>query len=99
MKYYSEELKKFYDSADACEEAEKKFEEEVAAAEAKRKELAEKRSIRAKEVEDAYAALNEARKTYREKLSAFTKDYGSFHMTIKGLEEDPLQLFTDFFKF
>jgi phage I-like protein len=99
MKYYSEELKKFYDSAEECSDAEKKFEEEMFAAETKRKALAEKRSARAEEVEQAYAALSDARKTYYDKLNEFVKDYGSFHMSIKGVDEDPFQFFTEFFKF
>ena len=68
-----------------CSEAKKKAEEE-----AKRKELAETRKARAKEIEDAYKHANEL-------LNAFVKDYGSFHMTIRN-QEAPSP-FEDLFRF
>lgn len=71
MKYYSETLKKLFDTTEDLKNAEAKHAESIAAAEKKRAE----RSARAKEVEDAY-------KAYKKLLDAFVKDYGSFHMTI-----------------
>ena len=102
MKYYSEKLKKFYESEDEC-----KHDEEIAAekerAEEKRKtELATTRKARAKEIEEAYHAIMDAREKYDNLLTEFVKDYGSFHMSIsephKSLEPWK-DLFNLLFKF
>lgn len=99
MRFYSDELKKFFKTEDECLKAEQKFLREQAAKEVEEKRKAEERGNRAKEVEEAYKAFCDAKKTYTSKLNAFCKDYGSYHMTIKGLEADPLQLFANFFEF
>ena len=86
MKYYSETLKKVYDSVEDWEAAEleqkKKDDEkakELALAETKRKELASARKARAKEIDDAYEAVLKAEKEYRKLVSNFVNDYGSYH--------------------
>ena len=88
MKYYSEYLKKFFDTEDECQDAEDKAFEEEHAAEQQTKKLAEERKARAKEVEDAMNEAIKANKKYYETLRAFCKDYGSFHMTY-STSEDP----------
>ena len=79
MKYFSEKLKKLYDT----EEALKKAEELVLKAEAeklaKEKLLKETRATRAKNVEAAIKKADEARELADKLLSDFVKDYGSFH--------------------
>lgn len=77
--------------------SEKKFLEAKAAkekAEAERKAAIEKknaeRAIKAKEVEEALKAYNEARKNYQKKLGEFCKTYGAFHTSIKDV--NPLDL-------
>lgn len=92
MKYYSEKTKKFYEDEAACKEAEESFDKQLVAIETKKKELAEARGARAKEVEDAYKKLQEANKEYRELLEKFIKDYGSYHATYKG-GDWPVSLF------
>lgn len=75
MKYWSETLNRTFDTVEALEEAETRYEarkaEERAKAEAERLrkvELAEQRSKRAQEVKDAY--------THADKLKAqYWKDY------------------------
>ena len=75
MKYWSETLNRTFDTVEALEEAETRYEarkaEERAKAEAERlrkAELAEQRSKRAQEVKDAYA--------HADKLKAqYLKDY------------------------
>lgn len=85
MKFYSEKLKKFYDSAEACESAEVEAEEREAktAAEELRRahELATTKKEMAKAVEDANKAYDDARKNYiqkrnetREKLLEFEQE-------------------------
>lgn len=93
MTIISEKTGKTYESVEECLEDEKKFDREVEAAENKKKELANTRKERAKEVEDAYNARLEADKLYRDKLNKFIDDYGSFHMTINTEVEDPYSIF------
>ena len=82
MKYYSEKLKKFYESEDECRHDEEIAAEKERAEEKRKTELTEKRKTRAKEVEEAYRALMSAQEKYDNLLIDFVKDYGSFHMTI-----------------
>lgn len=77
MKYYSEETKKLYET----EEALKAAEQAIINARQEKEKLKQQRSERAKEVEDAFKAVEEAQKHAYELLNAFTKDYGSFHMS------------------
>lgn len=96
MKYYSDKTRKFYDTAEACQQA------EVAAKEAEnrekilkereeahKKELVEQRKARATEVDNARKAMNEAQKKYKEVLEAFIRDYGSFHYTTTSFDDIP----------
>lgn len=77
MKYYSDETKKLYDTEEALKAAEK----EVIEARKEKEKLKQQRSARAKEVEDAFKAVEQAQAHAYELLNAFTKDYGSFHMS------------------
>ena len=84
MKYYSEKLNKVFDTEAELVAEEEKVE---AAKVAKEKELAkykEDRAAKAKEVEEAYAALTEARKNYDKVLREFNNKYGAFHMSINA---------------
>jgi len=83
MKYYSENLKKLFDSPEELEKAEKELSEREAEEKAKR----EQRAVRAKEVEDAW-------NKYQELLKEFVKDYGSYHHSSNGNE---ISLFDIFF--
>lgn len=85
MKYYSDELRKFYDSEEECKKAEQQF---IAAREdklAKEKELKAKREERAKEVKAAWDAAQAAIDNYNNVLDQFLKDYGSYHVTVNHL--------------
>ena len=82
MKYYSEKLNKVFDTETELIAEEERVE---AAKVAKEKELVkykEDRAAKAKEVEEAYAAANEARKNYEKVLREFNKEYGAFHMSV-----------------
>lgn len=96
MKAYSEKTRKFYNTVEECEKAEKEYDDQRALVEAKRKELADARSTRAKEVEDAFKAVIEADKKYHELLKKFMKDYGNFHATYQD-DNIPVSLFDLFF--
>jgi len=81
LKYYSEKLSKLFDSEKELTEAE--------TAEVNKKKA---RETRAKEVEDALAAAHEASDHAHKLLTAFCKDYGSYHTTIK--DPDDLDAFS-----
>lgn len=101
MKYYSEKLEEFFDSANECKQAEEIAAEKERAEEKRKSELAENRKARAKEIEDAYRAIMEAQEKYDNLLTEFVKDYGSFHMTISEPRKrlDPWKdIFNLFFK-
>lgn len=88
MKYYSEKLKKLFDTEKELRSSEKEFE----LLEAEKKKKLELKKARAKEVEDAYKAYAtkvkeaelENKKLYDEYLklrNEFVSDYGSYHMS------------------
>lgn len=93
MKFYSEKTEMLYDSAEELEKAESQLEE----AQKKEEEKKQARAARAKEVEDAFRAVSEAQKKANDLLVAFTKDYGSFHMTYKDEAPFGFRSFFDFF--
>lgn len=99
MRYYSDLLKKVFDSEEACVAAEDKYLTEMEEKDAREKELRETRKARAKEVEDALKAVHDAQKQYQEKLDAFLKDYKTFHCTLSATDvRNPLStIFDDLF--
>ena len=98
MKYYSDVTQKFYDTAAACEKAEKEVarqEDEKKLAEQRKSEA---RAAAAKGVEEKRLAMVKAQKDYKEALEAFCKQYGSYHFTSKSFDDIP-HLFNSFFDF
>ena len=95
MKYYSELLRKFFDKAEDCAEAEEAQKKAEAEAEEKRKALAEQRAARAKEVEEAHQRAVDAKNEYNQILYKFLDDYGSFHATFT--RSDPIWSLFDWF--
>ena len=96
MKYYSEMLNEIFDTEEELCKAEEKVKTVKAEKERKVKELKEERAKRAKEVESAQAKAVEAIKYYRELLSDFCEDYGSFHMTLDN--NYPVKDFMEIFR-
>ena len=88
--WYSESLKKYFDDQEACEKAEKEFEEKHAL-ELKKKE---EKTAKAKEIEEAY-------KHYLELRDEFVKTYGAWHMTLTDRDLGGISIFDLFdpFKF
>ena len=78
MKYYSEDLKKFFDTPEECKKAEEDYEKAIIEAEQKRKALELAKENRIKEIEDARKAMKEANNAYYEKIKAYNKDYGAY---------------------
>ena len=93
MKYYSEDLKKFFNTAEECEKEEAALLKQRKEEEERKAKMASERATRAKEVEDALNKLNEARKDYDEKLRAFCQDYGSWHYTFTSDKPDLSDIF------
>lgn len=98
MKYYSEVLRKAFDSEKDCLEAERKHEEELQEAKRKNEELTAQRKARAKEVEDAYAAMVAAQTKFANLRRKFAEDFGAFHMTFSSSEGDLSDIFDEFFR-
>ena len=95
MKYYSETLNKVFENEKDCLDAEEEYKAKVEEEEKRKKELADSREVRAKEVEDAYKAIIDAQKHYNELLTNFCKEYGSFHCTITD-EDFPTNVLFNF---
>lgn len=72
MKYYSEKLKKLFNSTEELEKAEKDLNEKEVLELKKREE----RATRAKEIDDAWTH-------YAELVKKFIEDYGYYHKTYK----------------
>lgn len=77
MKYYSEKLKKVYDTVEQLKTAETEYDKAHAAEIAKQKD----RKARAEEINKARKELVNARERYSELVNKFIKDYGSYHAT------------------
>lgn len=99
MKYYSEITRKYYDTESECIEAEKTHNAALEEAKAKKDALIAARKDRAKEIEEAYAAVRAAEKKYNKLRTDFIKDYGSFHMTFTSDDDDFFTDIREFFKF
>lgn len=105
MKYYSELLKRPFDTVEELENAEKEKKEQITALKVK----TEERTTRAKEVENAYKNYIETKKKLFEEIDnsyndylklrdKFVEDYGSFHMTYTNKNGDETYSLTDAFK-
>ena len=98
MKYYSEKLNKMYDDEKALVKAEDEYDVRVAAEKAHAEQLAATRKNRAKAIEESYKKVVEARNEYKKLVDEFTRDYGSFHMSVKSDSLADMDLF-DLFKY
>lgn len=86
VKFYSDLLGKFYESAEEAKKAEEAEVKRVKAEKEKEKVAKEERAKRAKEIDEAEKALTAARKRYDELVRAFVRDYRSYHKTISSTE-------------
>lgn len=94
IKYYSEQLNQLFNSVEELEAAEDKVNAAKRAEEEKKAQLKAQREARAKEVEDAFRVAYDSTKKANELLSAFVKDYGSYHTTLK---DAPASIWDAFF--
>lgn len=115
MKYYSEILRRTFDTVEELENEEKKVKE----AEQKKELMLSKKKERAELVNNAFKELQDVRKEYYAKLrekeenyiklrDEFVKDYGSWHMTyssdndnycVSDVFKDFSTMFKEFFNF
>lgn len=89
MRYYSDELRKIYDSKEELEKAELAAKMEKEAAEIKAKKRQEERKTMAERVEKARKAMVAAQKNYRQELESFIKAYGSYHYSSDSADDIP----------
>ena len=89
MKYYSEETRKFYDTAEACAAAENELVKKQNLEKIEKEKRAAERKNAANEVEAARQVMIEAQSTYKKKLEEFCKKYGSYHYTSKSVDDIP----------
>ena len=89
MKFYSEDLKKVFDTQAELETAEKEYNEKIAKQKAIEEKKNAERKVEAKEVEDLYKAwldavdvADKAREAYGKKLNEFITKYGKFHLSV-----------------
>lgn len=87
MKYYSEELKKTFDTAEECERAESEHFKALEKIKEENKKLSLEKATRAKDVQKAYEDWIEAEKNYKSLRNNFIKDYGYFHATYSNSED------------
>lgn len=81
--YYSKLLKQPFETVDELVAAEKVYNDELKAKEAK----SAAKKADAKKVEDAFKALNQARKQYKENLTKLTKEYSEELTALKNAFE------------
>ena len=98
MKFYSEKLNKLFEDEKSLVKAEDEYDVRVAAEKAKQEQLTKTRKDRAKAIEESYKKVVEARKEYKKLVDDFTRDYGSFHMSVKSDNLSDMDLF-DLFKY
>lgn len=78
MKYYSETLKKIYDTQEELISAECEYKKKVEEKKKKEKEEAERLTKLKAEKERRLQEINEARETYNKLLRDYWKDYGDY---------------------
>ena len=92
MKYYSEILKKNFDTAEACEEAEAKIQNQLAKKEAEKAVAENNRKEAATKVEEAFAKASQIRKSNKDKRTLIyeelTKINNKYNEQIKAIEEN-----------
>lgn len=96
MKYWNEYEQKFYENANDCLEAERKFQAKQEKERYEKEKAAAARKEAADKVEAARKAMNEAQSNYKKELEAFCKKYGSYHYSSKDVSDIPI-LFSDIF--
>lgn len=99
MKFYSESLKRLFDTEKECKEKEAIYAEEQEKKKAREKKLADDKRARANEVTESYSKVREAQKAYLKLKNEFIQDYGYFHVSYRDIDDIPFVDIFDLFKF
>lgn len=94
MKYYSELLKKCFDTAKECEKAEDAELSRLEKEKNKEEKLKAEKTARADEINKAYKEKCEAHKKWYQLVQKFIDDYGAYHYTY-SIKDD---FFDNFFR-
>ena len=92
MKFYSENLKKFFDTEKECLAAEEESKRKAEVEAKKKEELANARKERAKAIDEAREVMIKAEKDYNKLVREFIKDYGSYHFSYSSNDVDDDEL-------
>lgn len=99
MKFYSESLKRLFDTEKECNESEALYQKEQEEKKSREKKLADEKRARANEVTEAYSKVREAQKAYLKLKNRFIQDYGYFHVSYRDIDDIPFVDIFDLFKF
>lgn len=96
MKYFSEKTNRVYDTVEELNKAEFKLKEEenrkkiqAEREKAEKEKILAERKSRAAEVEAARKDMIEAQKVYKNVLTDFCKDYGTYHYSVENADSIP----------
>ena len=79
MRFYSDELKKLFNSQEELQQAEAAHIKAVNAKKAKEEQLAAQRKVDSERVEKALTEYNKAAENYKKELNQFIEKWGSYH--------------------
>lgn len=85
MKYYSEILKNFFDTAEACEEAELEYKKAEDAKNHQREEIIKELKAAEEKVQNALNNYVEARAVYNDLITKYGRDYVKKPLTYREL--------------
>lgn len=99
MKFYSETLKRLFETEAECKEKESLYLKEQEEKKEREKKLTDEKRARAHEVSEAYSKVREMQKTYIKLKNKFIQDYGYFHMSYRDIDDIPYVDIFDLFRF
>lgn len=79
MRYYSDELKKVFDTEEELKKAEEAHVKAVTAKKEKEQQLAAERKADAEKVEKIFEEYNKLAEAYRKELNHFVEKWGQYH--------------------
>lgn len=96
MKYWSEKIHSFYDTEEACKQAEESYEKKMIAQKEEEKNRAETRKADALKVQQAYELSQKTQQDYFKLRNDFVKKYGYYHVSYTDTNAMPLTSLWDY---